>query len=427
MEKGKGKKVPYEERPDFGNGGKSKIMQHFAKGITAFLVVAACVLFYFALLRFDRICAVVSKVWQILLPIIYGLAFAYLLNPMVRFVEKHLNKVKKLRKVSRTIGIFVALLVVIAIVVALCNMLLPELYNSIRNLVVTIPGEIDEFLAWLNTVLNNNNTTLDVMFKSAVEQGSDMLENWLQTDLLKQTNDLVVGVTGGVVSVVGGLADILIGLIVSVYVLFSKEKFARQSKKLIYACVSTKSANIILHIGKKAHAIFGGFLVGKIIDSAIIGVLCFVGLTILKMPYALLVSVIVGITNIIPFFGPFIGAVPSAILILLTDPLKGLYFLIFILVLQQIDGNIIGPKILGDSTGLSAFWVIFSILLGGGLFGFAGMIMGVPTYALLYYIGQTVVEQKLAKKKLPSDTESYDYDSYVDDDGLYRKVEKGDN
>lgn len=426
MEKGKEKKIPYEERPDFGDGGKSKIMQHFAKGITAFLVVAASVLFYFALLRFDSIYAVISKIWQILLPIIYGLAFAYLLNPMVSFVERHLNKVKQLQKISRVIGIFTALVVVLAIIVALCNMLLPELYNSIRNLVVTIPGEIDDFIDWLNTVFNNN-TTLDMMFKSAVQRGGEMLENWLKTDLLKQTNDLVVGVTGGVVSVLGGIADILIGLIVSIYVLFSKEKFAKQSKKLLYACMKTKKANIVLHIANKAHTIFGGFLVGKIIDSAIIGVLCFIGLTILKMPYALLVSVIVGVTNVIPFFGPFIGAIPSAILILLTDPMKGLYFLIFILVLQQIDGNIIGPKILGESTGLSAFWVIFSILLGGGLFGFVGMIMGVPTFALFYYIVQTLVGQKLAKKKLPSDTDSYDYDSYVDDDGVYKKVAKGDN
>ncbi len=426
MEKGREKKNPYEEQPDFSNGEKSKIMQHFAKGMTAFLVVAASVVFYFAFLRFDRIYAVVSKIWQILLPIIYGLAFAYLLNPMVNFVEQKLNKIKRMQKFSRIIGIFAALLVVIAIVVALCNMLLPELYNSVRNLVLTIPGQIDDFLTWLNKIFVDN-TTLDMMFKSAVQQGGDMLENWLQTDLLKQTNDLVIGVTGGVVSVVGGIADILIGLIISVYVLYSKEKFAKQSKKLIYACMKTRRANIVLHIGKKAHAIFGGFLVGKIIDSGIIGVLCFIGLTILKMPYALLISVIVGVTNIIPFFGPFIGAIPSAILILLTDPMKGLYFLIFILVLQQVDGNIIGPKILGESTGLSAFWVIFSILLGGGLFGFVGMIMGVPTFALFYYIVQTLVEQKLKKKKLPAETDCYTYNSYVDDNGIYRKAEEGDN
>ena len=422
----KEKNNPYEKEPDFSNSGKSKIMQHFAKGMTAFLVVAASVLFYFALLRFDSIYAVIAKIWDILLPIIYGLAFAYLMNPMVKFVEQKLNKIKGLKKFSRVIGIFAALIVVIAIIVALCNMLLPELYNSIRNLVLTIPGQIDEFLAWLNQIFNHN-TTLDVTVKNAVQYGSDMLGDWIKTDLLKQTNEVLVGVTGGVVSVVGGIADILIGLIVSIYVLYSKEKFAKQSKKIIYACMKTKKANIVLHIGKKAHAIFGGFLVGKIIDSAIIGVLCFIGLTILKMPYALLVSVIVGVTNIIPFFGPFIGAIPSAVLILLTDPLKGLYFMIFILALQQLDGNVIGPKVLGESTGLSAFWVIFSILLGGGLFGFVGMIMGVPTFALFYYIVQTVVGQKLKKKKLPAETDAYDYDSYVDDEGNYRKVEEGDN
>ena len=164
---------------------------------------------------------------------------------------------------------------------------------------------------------------------------------------------------------------------------------------------------------------------GKIIDSLIIGVLCFVGLGIFRMPYALLVSVIIGVTNVIPFFGPFIGAVPSTILIMLSDPLKGFYFVIFILVLQQIDGNIIGPKILGESTGLSAFWVVFSILLGGGLFGFVGMIMGVPTFALIYYIVQMVISQKLKRKNLPTDTKCYGYESFVDKEGNYIASKKG--
>ena len=181
----------------------------------------------------------------------------------------------------------------------------------------------------------------------------------------------------------------------------------------------TDHANMILHLTKKSNEIFGGFIIGKIIDSMIIGVLCFFGLTLLKMPYILLISVIVGVTNVIPFFGPYIGAIPSAVLILLNDPIKGLSFLIFILVLQQLDGNVIGPKILGNSTGLSAFWVVFSILLGGGLFGFVGMIMGVPTFAVAYYIITMLINHLLEKRKLPLQTSEYGEKSYVDDSGRF--------
>lgn len=181
---------------------------------------------------------------------------------------------------------------------------------------------------------------------------------------------------------------------------------------------------MVLHLTTKSNEIFGGFIIGKLIDSAIIGVLCFVGLSLLKMPYVMLVSVIVGVTNVIPFFGPYIGAVPSTILIMLANPLQGVYFIIFILLLQQFDGNILGPKILGNSTGLSAFWVIVAILLGGGLFGFVGMVMGVPTFAVLYYIVQMLVNNHLERKQLPTGSEYYDTMSYVDDEGTYCHSEK---
>lgn len=176
---------------------------------------------------------------------------------------------------------------------------------------------------------------------------------------------------------------------------------------------------MLLHLTKKSNEIFGGFIIGKIIDSAIIGVLCFIGLSLIKMPYTLLVSVIVGVTNVIPFFGPYIGAIPSAFLILLSDPKKGLYFIIFILVLQQIDGNVIGPKILGNSTGLSPFWVVFSILIGGGMFGFVGMIMGVPTFAVIYYIISMITSQRLERKNLPLTTVHYGVKSYVNEKGEF--------
>ena len=192
-----------------------------------------------------------------------------------------------------------------------------------------------------------------------------------------------------------------------------------QCRKIVYAFNTPRRANIILHIASKTNKTFSGFIIGKIIDSAIIGVLCFIGLTILKMPYTLLVSVIVGVTNVIPVFGPYIGAIPSTILILLVDPMKGLYFVIFIFLLQQLDGNVIGPMILGDSTGLSAFWVMFAILIGGGLFGLGGMIVGVPTFAVIYYIIKMLIQQKLEQKNLPIETENYNEKNYVGEDGTF--------
>lgn len=415
----------YEKRPEFGNRGPSKILLHFRKGLTFFLVIAACVIFYFALLRINDISAGISKLVDVLKPILYGLAIAYLLNPVVKQIDRWLipqlkkkMTLEKARKVSRSVGVLVSLVMLLALILALCNMLIPELYKSIRDMVYTLPGQISDVVEKI-TSIQTDKSPAGIMARNLLEQGSDALQNWIKQDLLTKVNEVMSNLTVGVISFVNEILNFLIGLIVSIYILFSKETFSAQSKKIVYAVFRTNHANMILHLTKKSNEIFGGFIIGKIIDSMIIGVLCFLGLTILKMPYILLISVIVGVTNVIPFFGPYIGAIPSAILILLNDPIKGLYFLIFILVLQQLDGNVIGPKILGNSTGLSAFWVVFSILVGGGLFGFVGMIMGVPTFAVIYYIITMLINHMLEKKKLPLLTSQYGEKSYVDDYGRF--------
>ncbi len=441
-------------------------------------MIILCMLCFFVLLRVDDISKILKLIFNILRPIVYGLAIAYLLNPIVKTVERYLKpwvkkrfpRFKKSHQFCRGVGIAVALVVMSTIISALFNMLIPELYNSIRNLALTLPGQINEALHnltvlmsqdttlgkffttflteattflqnWMRTdllsqvndfmshltnltVLMSQDTTLGKFFTTFLTEATTFLQNWMRTDLLSQVNDFMSHLTEGVFNVVNGIMNAVIGIIVSVYVLYSKEKFSMQSKKIIYALFKPGHANMILHLSIKSNEIFGGFIIGKIIDSAIIGVLCFIGLTILDMPYTVLVSVIVGVTNVIPFFGPYIGAIPSAILIMLSDPKMGIYFVIFVLVLQQLDGNVIGPKILGDSTGLSAFWVMFSILLGGGLFGFVGMILGVPTFAVFYYIVNMLINHKLEKRKLPTETECYDKLSYVDSDGTYVHSEK---
>lgn len=399
-----------------------KLKQLFGKGTVAFLVIAASILFFFALFRMEEIADILGQLLNILQPIIYGLAVAYLVNPIVNLIEKwiamplkkYIKKEKAVHKIARGVGIFIALTLLIALVVAFFSMLIPELYKTIYDLIMTLPSQIDKWVVQANKLLNDNNS-LNTAFKNVISQGSHMLEDWLKTDLLKSVSSLTLGAF----NVVNGVFDIIVGLIISIYVLLGKEQFAGQCKKILYAFMKPRNANIVLHMTQKTHSIFGKYIMGVLIDSTLMGILCFIGLSILKMPYALLVSVVVGVTNIIPFFGPFIGAVPSAVLILLTDPMKGLYFIIFILILQQIDGNIINPNILGDSTGLSAFWVVFAILLGGGLFGFIGMILGVPTFAVIYYMIETIIQQKLQDKSLPISTEHYDKDSYVDDEGHY--------
>ena len=416
----------YSNRPSFGGKEASKLRQHLSREKSLFIIIAVVIIFYFAMLRLDEISKLVWMVIRILKPIIYGLAIAYLLNPIMKFVEQHLSrllekafpKLKKVHQISRSVGILSAVMVLLAIIVALCNMMIPELYGSIRDMAFTVPGQLNDALDWITKMMAGD-SALEQVFTRTLREVTDLLQNWMKTDMLTQANVVMSNLTEGVINIVSELFNAIIGIIVSIYVLFSKESFSMQTKKIVYALFRPSQANMILHLTIKSNEIFGGFIIGKIIDSAIIGVLCFIILSILGMPYTLLVSVIVGVTNVIPFFGPYIGAIPSAILILLSDPKMGVYFIIFILILQQLDGNIIGPKILGNSTGLSAFWVVFSILLGGGLFGFVGMILGVPTFAVIYYITRMLINHRLEEKSLPVETSCYDEFSYVDSDGTY--------
>ena len=409
----------YNSKPRLGGNGPSKIRQQFNRGMTYFLVIAASLAFYFALLRFRHIFNVLWKVYDVLKPIIYGAVIAYLLNPIVKRVDKRLIPVleKKVTKpgraqnISRSVGVFTSLIVLLALISALCNLLIPELYVSIRDMIYTLPEQLNHMVSSLNDIKLEDSTTGSIV-KTAIEQGTTMLQNWLRNDLLGKVNELMSNLTVGVLNFLGEVVNFLIGVIVSIYILFSKELFAKQCKKIVYAVFPIRHANLILHLTTKSNEIFGGFIIGKIIDSAIIGVLCFFGLSILNMPYMLLVSVIVGVTNVIPFFGPYIGAVPSAILIMLDSPIKGVYFLIFILVLQQFDGNILGPKILGDSTGLASFWVLFAVLVGGGLFGFIGMVIGIPVFAIIYAYATRGINRRLEKRGFSTDISDYMIDSY---------------
>ena len=397
-----------------GQQDKESLKKYIRIALVTFVTFCSCTLFFFVIYRYQGFAVYWQKLMKILQPIIIGFIVAYLINPVMVFIEKYLmlffesrmKSKKKAKKAARSIGTAGALLFLLLIIFLLLDMMIPELIKSIQNMMVSLPAEVNSFSAWINETLAEDSQLADMLGSSLVKV-TNVLENFLQDHLLPQVNTYIASITSGVISAVKVLFNFIIGLIIAVYVLMSKESFIGQGKKLVYTIFPAKFGNHIVKMVRISNEMFGGFINGKILDSAIIGVICYIGLVSMRMPYSLLVAVIVGVTNVIPFFGPYVGAVPSVILIALADPIKGLYFLIFILVLQQIDGNIIGPKILGNSTGLSSFWVVFAILVGGGLFGFMGMLLGVPTFAVIYYLIREVTAWILRKRKLPENTVDY--------------------
>lgn len=402
---------------------KNQWKNYLGIGIAAFFTFAACALLFFLLYKIKEIGAFFGQVIGILEPILIGIVIAYLLNPVMNFFEKRimlqlektrLEKPQKM-KLARGLSVFLSVAFGVAVVATVFGLMIPQLITSLYGIARDMPVYLNRITDWVMDI-SKNNPEIQRFAGRAINEATEKINTWITSDMLLMITKYLGYVTTGVISAVSVVFNTIIGLIVAVYVLFSREMFAGQIKKMIYAVFSPEKANIVLHMARKSNRIFGGFISGKILDSAIIGILCFICLSFMNMPYTLLVSVIVGVTNVIPFFGPYIGAIPSALLILMVNPLKALYFIIFIIILQQVDGNIIGPTILGESTGLSAFWVVFSILLGSGLFGVMGMIMGVPTFAVIYYIVKTLMEHILKKKEYPVDSSEYVY---------LKSVEKG--
>ncbi|NCC00103.1 MAG: AI-2E family transporter [Clostridia bacterium] len=320
-------------------------------------------------------------------------------------VFKESKKPLKTKKLVRNISIGGAMVFAVAVLFVLGYMIVPQLVRSIALIIARFPSYTRQIGEWFGHLQSESKFSQDI--QSLVNQGLDYLQTWMKNDLYPQIRVGINTFTMSVMNVFGFFYNLLVGAIISIYVLMSAETFTGQAKKITYALFKPDTANSMVDVARHCNQIFGGFISGKLIDSAIIGLVCFVVLSLIDMPYALLVSVIVGVTNIIPFFGPYIGAVPSVILISLTDLRQGIIFLVFIVILQQIDGNILGPKILGNSTGLSPFWVVFAILLGGGVFGFPGMLLGVPVFAVIYYLIKSFIEYTLYKKHMPLETKPY--------------------
>ncbi len=367
----------------------------------AVIVIAINVLIVVAVFRFGTILNVLSALIGVLMPLIWGLIIAFLTNPiMVRIENLFKSKISKKparKRLFRFISVTISSVLFLGVVVGIIAVIVPEFISSFNDIINNFSSIVSNTQRWINRLLRNYPQVESFISDQLVEFGTD----------LTRIQPMLENILSGAWGFVNIVKNFVLGFIVSIYLLFSKESLIAQTKKVLFALFKKPFCEKALRLGSRANSVFSSFLSGQLIDAMVVGVLCFIGLTILDMPYNVLISVIVGVTNVIPFFGPFIGAVPSGLLILLVEPRKLIWFLIFIVILQQFDGNILCPKIVGGSTGLPAFWVMISLFVGGGLFGFAGMILAVPTFALIYSLTRESVESRLRKKKMPVSTRYY--------------------
>lgn len=390
-------------------------------GVMIFVTFAVCILFFFAIFRYEGFAGMWGKLLSAAMPIIIGLVLAYLMNPVMLWLERGCKKLltgrikseRKLKKVSRGLAIAGSVIILIAVIALLIAAIVPSLISSIAGLINTLPDNVSSVINMIKTG-NFGDSKIAEMASTGLQSATDYIEKYATEKIIPEAQKYVAQITTGVISVVKAILNFIIGIIVMVYIMSIQETLTGQCKKIIYAVFKPKAGNIIVETIMKANEIFGGFISGKILDSLIIGIIAYIGCMIMHIPSTVLVAVIIGVTNVIPVFGPFIGAIPSLLIVVIQSPWHALYLLIFIVVLQQVDGNIIGPKILGSSTGLSTFWVMFAILIGGGMFGFLGMLLGVPVFAVIYYIVRRLVNYALRKKKLPEGTLEYTNTTGVD-------------
>ncbi len=407
-------------------------------GLTAFFVVLGGFVSYYVIFHIDSFSLSIRNLFAILMPIIDGFILAYLLTPLVNATERLITtpffvliKKEDKKNPKRFLSIIITDVLVLWSLYSFFSIVIPQIANSIKTILEQFPSYINTFGLWISKLLNDN-PEFQKSFMDFLNESSMDFTTVINTEVLPQLNSInnvmemlsqfsgiinvITSVSMSVYSIFREIWNLVIGFVISIYLLASKELFAAQAKKIVYAFCSVNRANRFISNVRFAHKTFGGFFVGKILDSIIIGVICFAVTSILGTPFCVLISVIIGVTNIIPFFGPFLGAIPSTLLILFINPLQALYFVIFVIVLQQVDGNIIGPKILGSSTGLSSFWVIFSITLFGGIWGIMGMIIGVPIFAILFAFMKSLIETRLSARKLSPDTKKYLRLLYIDTD-----------
>ena len=404
---------------------KESIRKYFGLGVTIVATGAVTLLIFFCIYKFAALTAGIKKLIGILMPVLVGIVIAYVLSPLYNWLWRKLLRLLHHtfkwhgRGAVRCAGILAMTATFAgarAVLAGLLALIIPQIIMSVSSFATTLPSNLMHVSQSLQKLLANN-PEIEQTAMSLYAQGVSYIEEWIQNSFTPSMQDAMGYISIGVMSTVSFFKNFLIGLIVAVYLLSGKEKFLSQMTRCTYALFGARWGNVITEYARYANQVFTGFISGKLLDSLIIFLISVVALNIMNMPYAMLVSVIIGVTNIIPFFGPFIGAIPSFIIILINSPIQSLYFLIFVLALQQFDGNILGPKILGNSTGLPSFWVLFAILLFGGLFGFVGMLIGVPVFAVLTHIFKDLLNRRLKQQHLPTETASYAYLDHIDGEG----------
>ena len=378
-------------------------------GITAFLVIISSVFCTFLIFGSGNIISALGSFFTVASPIVNGFLISYIVAPLASKLEyESFPKLfKKMgltssKKRDRFLSILVTLVGFIAVIALFISLILPQIVNSVSSIISSAPEYMKNMNKWMDGVFRHY-----PFLEQLLDEYSVTLQEWVQTELLPQAKRIITSVSSGIFTGVKAVWNMILGLIISAYILSIRRSFQAQARKILFALFRKNTACDILDEFKFINMTFSNYIASSLVDSLIIGIICFVVLSIMEMPYTMLVSVVVGVTNIIPFFGPFLGAIPSALIILMVNPIQALYFVIFIIILQQCDGNLIKPKLFGDSTGLSGFWIIASILVGGGLFGIAGMFLGVPVFAVIYNAIRRIVEKRLSKKGLPTSTAAY--------------------
>lgn len=408
-------------------------LKHFPLALTLVIVGAILILFYIIANNIEGFSSLLDKINKILAPFIFGFVMAYLLSPIynivVRFFYGKLSKkISRYRSllIARTMGSFVALAVMIGIIVSIIALLGPQLFDGVMSLYKNLPDHINVLMKWVTNLSNYiGNDAVRNTIEYNVKYGGDKLVLWMKETVISNLDSYTKNLSQGIMLTVSTVINVIVGIIVTIYILNEKETFLGQLRKLILANYSKENSDKIFTFAKYTNKTFSKYINGKILDSFVIGVICFFAMEIIGLPYTVLISVIIGVTNVIPFFGPFIGAIPSTIIIALVNPIYAIYFLIMIFILQQLDGNVIGPFILGGATGLSSFWVMFAIMVGGGLFGFMGMVLGIPVFAITYHYVGKILDRKLFKKGLPTKALDYeDFHVYNIDKNELEKIEK---
>lgn len=388
-------------------------MKRYLKiGITGAAILASGILCAFVLFKMPVIISVLKGITEILKPFLYGVVFAYLLAPLCNKIEEKLFQIfpkakTKARRFICFIAIVISLCVAIAVIWLIIMMIIPQVWDSVMKIIQMVPQKLIVVNNWIEHMLENQ-PELQAYFEEFSSQAESNIDSLLNVDTIQKVQSIINSLSVQFFGVLGVVKNIFLGLLISAYLLGSRKLFGAQAGLILHGVFSDKWAKIIEEEIRYTDKMFNGFLVGKIIDSAIIGLLCFAGTSIMGFEAPAFITVIIGITNIIPFFGPFIGAIPCGLLLLLENPMHCLYFIIFIFVLQQLDGNVIGPKILGNTTGVSSFWVLFAILLFGGMWGVVGMVIGVPLFAVIYDIIRKLVYRGLRKHKRESMITDYE-------------------